>query len=326
MHPSHHLLVRLPIRRATSRQSWTSFVESVTSHNPSSSTPTMTAATIPSPTPYLREEPVVTSSTTTNKTSTPSYRRFKPTSRFSIYKMTEIQRTVDESADYKLIFYAPVDSVNRIKEAIFEVGGGVLGGGKYTRCCFSSYGTGQFKAEVGALGGEVGVMTVREEVRVEVLCHGKKVTKAAVRALLHTHPLDVPAYEVYKTEFGFLPHQLIAQPKPEERLSWRPRTQEEEKMASEVSDKISKQFEGARLAARRQAVDSSSPSGTTSSSSSSSSISPQTVRANDGDDQKGGLSKGSKNEDLTAILDFLEKNTDKESKDGNTTTISSSSS
>ncbi|KAF3312957.1 hypothetical protein TWF173_006539 [Orbilia oligospora] len=236
--------------------------------------------------------------------------------------MTEIQRTVDESADYKLIFYAPVDSVNRIKEAIFEVGGGVLGGGKYTRCCFSSYGTGQFRAEVGALGGEVGVMSVREEVRVEVLCHGKKVTKAAVRALLHTHPLDVPAYEVYKTEFGFLPHQLIAQPEPEERLSWRPRTQEEEKMASEVSDQISKQFEGARLAARRQAADSSSPSAATTSSS----ISPQTARANDGDNQKDGLSKGSKNEDLTAILDFLEKNTDKESKDGNATTTSSSSS
>ncbi|RVD81513.1 uncharacterized protein DFL_009377 [Arthrobotrys flagrans] len=209
--------------------------------------------------------------------------------------MTEIQRTIDETADYKLIFYAPVDSVNRIKDAIFEVGGGVLGGGRYTRCCFSSYGTGQFRAEVGAAGGETGVLNVREEVKVEILCHGKKTTKAAVRALLHTHPLDVPAYEVYKTEFGFLPHQLVAQPTPEARLSWRPRTQEEEKMASEVQHKISKQFESAKLAARQAAS--------------------QTVQSQEQKD----VSPRSKDGNLTAILDFLEKNSDKESKDGENT-------
>ncbi|KAK6339173.1 hypothetical protein TWF718_008596 [Orbilia javanica] len=286
MHPSYPLLTRLPIRRATSRQSWTSFVESVTSHHPSA-TPI-----IPSPTPHLREE----RPTTTNN-SAPNYRRFKPASRFSIYKMTEIQRTVDEAADYKLVFYAPVDYVNRIKDAIFEVGAGVLGGGKYTRCCFSSYGTGQFRAEVGAGSGEVGVTTVQEEVKVEILCHGKKITKAAVRALLHTHPLDVPAYEVYKTEFGFLPQQLVAQPTPEARLSWRPRTQEQEKMASGVQDQILKQFEGAKLAAKNAAMIS------------------QAARSKQ---QTGVSSNGpdGKEENLTTILDFLEKNTDKESKDG----------
>ncbi|KAK6502780.1 hypothetical protein TWF481_007827 [Arthrobotrys musiformis] len=286
MRPSYALFARPPIRRPTSRQSWNAFVESATSHYPSST----------SSAPTLREEYPIPSPT--KPTSPPSYRRFKPASHFSIYKMTEIQRTVEESADYKLVFYAPVDSVSRIKDAIFEVGGGVLGGGKYTRCCFSSYGTGQFKAEVGAKGGEVGVVTVREEVKVEVLCHGKKVTKAAVRALLHTHPLDAPAYEVYKTEFGFLPHQLIAQPTVEGRLSWRPKTEQEEKLANQVQEKISKQFEGAKLAVRQGS------SQTTVSDTKKDAPHPTATTAG----AAGAAKLESEDEKLTALLDFLDKN------------------
>ncbi|KAK6513511.1 hypothetical protein TWF281_005134 [Arthrobotrys megalospora] len=292
MRPSLPLLLRLPVRRTTSRQSWNAFVESVTSRNPDD------PSIFRSDRSNLREE----APTTTNQ-SAPNYRRFKPSTRFSIYKMSEIQRTVDESADYKLVFFAPVDSVARIKDAIFEVGGGVLGDGRYTRCSFQSYGTGQFRPEVGAVpggDGALGVTKVEEQVRVEIHCHGKKITKAAVRALLHTHPLDVPAYEVYKTEFGFLPQHLIAQPTPEQRLSWRPRTEEEQVMASTVQDKISKQFEDAKLVAKHA------------------STSPQPTRSEAGnaglhDQARPGNTHGGPekpliiDDKLAALMDFLDK-------------------
>ncbi|KAK6332652.1 hypothetical protein TWF730_004312 [Orbilia blumenaviensis] len=293
MRPSFALRSRLPIRRTTSRQSWDAFVESVTSRDPDDPSIFRSDRTV------LREE----APTTTNQ-SAANYRRFKPTTRFSIYKMTEIQRTVEEGLDYKLVFYAPVDSVGRIKDAIFEVGGGVLGGGKYSRCCFQSYGTGQFRAEVGANSGELGVTKVQEEVKVEITCHGKKVTRAAVRALLHTHPLDVPVYEVYKTEFGFLPHQLISQHTTDQRRSWRPHTEEEQKLESTIQNKIAIQFEGARLAAKHAAESQTAESGE------NRSVSWQHTESNESSNVRDREQK-SFDERLNVLRDFLDKETKK---------------
>ncbi|EPS44810.1 hypothetical protein H072_1174 [Dactylellina haptotyla CBS 200.50] len=219
----------------------------------------------------LAEQPA-----TTKNQDAPEYRRFQTTPRFSIYKLTEMQKTVDETADYKLVFYAPVDAVARIKNAIFETGAGMLGGGRYARCSFQTLGTGQFMPQDGSAPtrGRLGAVEVVEEYRVEITCHGKRLAKRAVRAMLNAHPYEVPVYEVYKTEFGFLPHQIsITQPhmkgtrlgimprspalypgiqsgSPEEiGLNLNPPSKKERHLATVVKQRIAKQFSGAKVVA-----------------------------------------------------------------------------
>lgn len=89
------------------------------------------------------------------------------------------------------------------KDAIFEAGGGTYAGGKYKnvspQSCHSKgftkvlevayeiTGRGQFMpvAEAGAIPhtGNCGVLEKTEEVRVEIMCIGRKVTKPAIEAL-----------------------------------------------------------------------------------------------------------------------------------------------
>ncbi|KAK6530085.1 hypothetical protein TWF694_003457 [Orbilia ellipsospora] len=148
---------------------------------------------------------------TKNPDAPAPFRRFQTAPRFSIYKLTEMQRTIDEGLDYNLVFYVPTDALARVKNAIFETGAGTIGGGKYTRCSFQTLGTGQFQAMEGATppSGRLGNTEVVESYRVEIMCHGKNIAKAAVRALLASHPYGSPSYAVYKMEFGFLEHQLL---------------------------------------------------------------------------------------------------------------------
>ncbi|EWC43714.1 hypothetical protein DRE_07466 [Drechslerella stenobrocha 248] len=141
----------------------------------------------------------------------PGYRRFKPTSHFSIYKRSELQRTIDNASGYKLVFLAPQSSLLRIKNAIFEVGGGTLHDGKFTRCSFETIGTYQFRPQVGSVGtgpASLGRTKVTQEVKVEIPCQGRQAAVDAVRALLHNHPYNTVSYEVYKVEVGFGPHQV----------------------------------------------------------------------------------------------------------------------
>ncbi|KAI0593838.1 hypothetical protein F4775DRAFT_596821 [Biscogniauxia sp. FL1348] len=90
------------------------------------------------------------------------------------------------------------------KDAIFSSGAGVYEGGKYVQVAFEITGTCQFLpvAEAGAKPhtGSVGHLERTLEYRVEILCEGRDVAKAAVAALKKAHPYEVPAYEVYKLE------------------------------------------------------------------------------------------------------------------------------
>jgi hypothetical protein len=73
------------------------------------------------------------------------------------------------------------------KDAVFAAGGGSYEDGKYVKCAFQIFGFGQFLpvAEAGAVPhtGTLGTLEKVEEVRVEITCCGKDVTKAAVAAL-----------------------------------------------------------------------------------------------------------------------------------------------
>lgn len=79
------------------------------------------------------------------------------------------------------------DYLQATKEAIFAAGGGIYADGKYIQCAFESPGQGQFMpvAEKGAVPhtGTPGRLEKVEEIRVEIVCTGIEVTKAAVAAL-----------------------------------------------------------------------------------------------------------------------------------------------
>ena len=103
---------------------------------------------------------------------------------------------------YKLIFFVPPANLEACKEAIFATGAGSFPGGKYTKCCFQTLGTGQFLPNEGAnpaIGG-VGVLERCEEFKVEIMCAGRAVMLDAVKALIEAHPYEEVAYEVYRME------------------------------------------------------------------------------------------------------------------------------
>lgn len=103
---------------------------------------------------------------------------------------------------YKLIFFVPTTDAEACKEAVFATGAGSFPGGKYTKCCFQTPGTGQFLPNVGAnpAVGAVGTVERCEELKVEVMCLGREIMLDAVQALIKAHPYEEVAYEVYRME------------------------------------------------------------------------------------------------------------------------------
>jgi hypothetical protein len=86
---------------------------------------------------------------------------------------------------FRLVFFTPVHGLEACKAAIFAAGAGRYPGGKYTECCWTSLGKGQFRPGDAANPhiGEVGKLEHTEEVRVEVMCFGEEISRKAVAAL-----------------------------------------------------------------------------------------------------------------------------------------------
>jgi hypothetical protein len=86
---------------------------------------------------------------------------------------------------FKLVFYVPTASLASCKNAIFAAGAGRFPGGKYTECCFTTFGTGQFRPGDTANPhiGKPGDLEEVEEAKVEALCIGEDTAREAVKAL-----------------------------------------------------------------------------------------------------------------------------------------------
>jgi hypothetical protein len=86
-------------------------------------------------------------------------------------------------ARYKLVFHVPPAAVAECKAAIFAAGAGRYP--NYTECAWTTFGTGQFLPGDAANPhlGKVGQLEEVQEARVETLCVGEDVVKAAVAAL-----------------------------------------------------------------------------------------------------------------------------------------------
>ncbi|KAK1972747.1 hypothetical protein LY78DRAFT_650492 [Colletotrichum sublineola] len=126
------------------------------------------------------------------------------TGRLTISLHRHIATTLAMADRFKLVYTVPASHLAVTKDAVFKTGAGVYDEGKYVQVAFELTGSGQFMP-VAAAGADphTGAVDQLEKVleyRVEILCVGRDVTKAAVTALKSAHPYEVPAYEVYKLE------------------------------------------------------------------------------------------------------------------------------
>ncbi len=97
---------------------------------------------------------------------------------------------------YKLCFYVPEPHLEPVKQAVFNAGAGRQG--DYDQCCWQSKGVGQFRPLPGSnpfIGTSGGSLEIVDEYTVEVLCDDECV-RAAVAALIDSHPYEEPAYDV----------------------------------------------------------------------------------------------------------------------------------
>lgn len=100
---------------------------------------------------------------------------------------------------YKICFYAPVDHVEKIKDAMFAVGAGGIG--NYGGCSWQTLGEGQFTPLDGsnAFIGKKNHFEKVSEFKVEMVCSDEFI-QAAIQALKKSHPYEEPAYQVIRIE------------------------------------------------------------------------------------------------------------------------------
>lgn len=95
----------------------------------------------------------------------------------------------------KLYTYVPKDSVDAVREALFQAGAGQIG--EYTECSFSANGIGTFRPGQGAnpvIGQTGGGREYVEEVKLEVLVQRHREYEV-LQTLFKAHPYEEVAYE-----------------------------------------------------------------------------------------------------------------------------------
>ncbi len=98
---------------------------------------------------------------------------------------------------YQITFFVPKEQAEEVKEAMFAAGAGAMG--EYSNCSWEIEGTGQFKplSESTPFIGERNSLSRIPELRVEMMCLDECI-EAALKALVDTHPYEVPAYFAVK--------------------------------------------------------------------------------------------------------------------------------
>ncbi len=98
---------------------------------------------------------------------------------------------------FKICVYVPENSVEKVKQALFEAGAGRIG--NYDSCCWQTAGSGQFRPLEGsnpAIGSFNEVEHV-SELKIELVC-ADDLVKPAIQAMRLAHPYEEPAYDVWE--------------------------------------------------------------------------------------------------------------------------------
>ena len=99
--------------------------------------------------------------------------------------------------NYKLIVFVPVDSLEKVADAVFKAGAGWIG--NYSHCSFRTAGEGTFLPLEGARPaiGKKGRLEKVDEIRFESIVSTEKVT-GVIKAMRSAHPYEMPAFDVIK--------------------------------------------------------------------------------------------------------------------------------
>ncbi|MFT5669177.1 MAG: dinuclear metal center YbgI/SA1388 family protein, partial [Vicingaceae bacterium] len=99
----------------------------------------------------------------------------------------------------KLVFFCPIDSSQKVKSALFDVGGGAIG--EYDCCSFSVEGNGTFRAggNTNPYVGKKGELHSEKEHRIELI-FPDYLKHNLVHALTSSHPYEQVAFDIYNLE------------------------------------------------------------------------------------------------------------------------------
>lgn len=99
----------------------------------------------------------------------------------------------------KIVVFVPESHRKVLIDAMSEAGAGTFG--NYTRCSFTSTGTGEFLPNDIAKPfiGEMCSHQVVQESRVEMICEAR-ITKNIIDVIRNVHPYEEPAFDVFETK------------------------------------------------------------------------------------------------------------------------------
>ncbi|MGY0408507.1 MAG: Nif3-like dinuclear metal center hexameric protein, partial [Polaribacter sp.] len=100
----------------------------------------------------------------------------------------------------KLTTYAPVESAEKVRQALFTAGTGNIGN-YYSHCSFYVEGNGTYKGNQNSnpILGEKGKNHTEKETKISVIFESKNET-AILKSLQEQHPYEEVAYEIVTTE------------------------------------------------------------------------------------------------------------------------------
>ncbi len=99
----------------------------------------------------------------------------------------------------KLVTFVPESHIEKVKEAIFNAGAGLIG--NYDQCGFTVDGKGTFRGNefTSPFTGDKGKLHTQQEVRFETILFSHLKEKV-IKALLSAHPYEEVAYDLYSLE------------------------------------------------------------------------------------------------------------------------------
>ena len=99
----------------------------------------------------------------------------------------------------KLVTYIPENYLDKVRDAVFNAGAGVIG--KYDCCAFTAEGTGSFRGGEDAkpFVGKKGKLHFEKEARFETIMLSHLKDKV-IEALISSHPYEEVAYDIYALE------------------------------------------------------------------------------------------------------------------------------
>jgi len=99
----------------------------------------------------------------------------------------------------KLVVYVPEDHAEKVRNAIFDAGAGMIG--NYDSCSYNVSGTGTFRAgeNTDPYVGEKGKLHFEPEIRIETVMPDF-IKNRVVAAMLDAHPYEEAAYDIYSLE------------------------------------------------------------------------------------------------------------------------------